>query len=198
MLESGDRQLIQIVDTSLAEATRKSGGWLVCRPGCTQCCMGPFPINQLDAFRLRRGLAELQCRDGERAIRVRERACRWVARLASEFPGDPATGLLHEGPEAEERFASFADDELCPALDPDSGTCDLYADRPLTCRTFGPPVRAGEHAVGVCELCFQGATDAEIAACEVEIDGDGLEAALLEELEQAGKRGQTIVAFALR
>ena len=44
-----DRALIQIVDSALAEAARRSGKWLVCRRGCTQCCIGVFPINQLDA-----------------------------------------------------------------------------------------------------------------------------------------------------
>ena len=62
---SGDQALIQIVDAALAEAARKSGPWLVCRPGCTGCCMGPFPITQLDARRLREGLAELESRDRE-------------------------------------------------------------------------------------------------------------------------------------
>jgi Fe-S-cluster containining protein len=197
-LDSGDRGLIQIVDAALAEATRKSGAWLVCRVGCTQCCIGPFPVSQLDARRLRSGLAELEARDPSRGARVRERVRESVARISSSFPGDPLTGLLAENEEAEERFASFADDEPCPALDPETGACDLYAARPITCRTFGPPVRCGPDAVGVCELCFVGASDDEIAACEVEADIEDLESALLQELEQsAAARGQTIVAFAL-
>jgi Fe-S-cluster containining protein len=197
-LDSGDCALIQIVDAALTEATRKSGAWLVCRLGCTQCCMGPFPISQLDARRLRSGLAELEARDPARGSRVRERARQSLARISSDFPGDPATGVLAEDEEAEERFASFANDEPCPALDPETGACDLYAARPITCRTFGPPVRCGSDAVGVCELCFVGASDGEIAACEVAADVDELESTLLNELEQTtGARGQTIVAFAL-
>jgi Fe-S-cluster containining protein len=192
-LDSGDCALIQIVDAALTEATRKSGAWLVCRLGCTQCCMGPFPISQLDARRLRSGLAELEARDPARGSRVRERARQSLARISSDFPGDPATGVLAEDEEAEERFASFANDEPCPALDPETGACDLYAARPITCRTFGPPVRCGSEAVGVCELCYVGASDEEIAACEVEADVEELESALLRELEG----GQTIVAFAL-
>ena len=197
-LDSGDCALIQIVDAALAEATLKSGPWLVCRAGCTQCCVGPFPISQLDAVRLRRGLAELEARDPRRGALVRERARQSVARISSSFPGDPTTGILSESEEAEEQFASFADDEPCPALDLETGACDLYAARPITCRTFGPPVRCGADAVGVCELCFVGASDEEIAACEVEADVEDLESALLQELEQTtGARGQTIVAFAL-
>src|SRR2546425_8379088 len=197
-IDSGDRGLIQIVDAALAEAARKSGPWLVCRPGCTQCCIGPFPITQLDAHRLRRGLAELETHHPERAARVHERVRQAVARMSLDFPGDPSTGVLAGDDAAQERFDHFADDQPCPALDPDTGTCDLYAARPITCRTFGPPLRCGSEHVGVCELCFDGASDAEIAACEVEVDDDGLESALLEELEKTtGARGQTTVAFSL-
>jgi Fe-S-cluster containining protein len=197
-IDGHDRDLIQIVDAAMAEAARRSGPWLVCRMGCTECCMGPFPINQLDARRLRRGLAELDAHDPERAGRVHERARQYVARISRDFPGDPVTGVLAAGEEAEARFANFAEDEPCPALDPETGACDLYAARPITCRTFGPPVRTGAEAVGVCELCFHGATDAEIAACEVESDPDGVESAVLSDLEEAtGARGHTIVAFCL-
>ena len=192
-----DGELVQIVDAALAEATRKAGAWLVCRPGCMECCIGPFAITQLDAARLREGLAELECRQPERAAQVRRRAREYVADL-TDFPGDPATGVLDEDEEAEERFGALGEEEPCPALDPLTGTCDLYSARPMTCRIFGPPMRSGGDALGVCELCFHGASDAQIAACEVEVDPDNLESTLLHELERAtGKRGETMVAFAL-
>ena len=197
-IDSGDHVLIQIVDTAMAEAARKSGSWLVCRLGCTQCCIGPFPITQLDARRLRRGVAELEASEPKRAARVRERARESLARIAKDFPGDPITGLLGEDEAAQARFADFANEEPCPALDPETGACDLYAARPVSCRTFGPPARCGAESLGVCELCFQGASDAEIAACEVEVDPDGLEAGLLDDFEKTtGSSGETIVAFCL-
>jgi Fe-S-cluster containining protein len=186
--------LIQIVDSALVDAARRSGGWLICRPGCTQCCIGAFPINQLDAARLQRGLAELESSAPERAEGIRARARDAVARLSADFPGDPVTGLLDEGDEA---FSDFANDEPCPALDPATGNCELYESRPMTCRVFGPPVRS-EDGLGVCELCYQGATDKEIAACEMKPDPDDLESALLEKLEKSsGIRGDTIIAFCL-
>jgi len=194
---SRDRALIQIVDAALADATRRGGKWIACRPGCTQCCIGVFPINQLDAARLRQGLTKLEEGEPERTARLRQRARETVSRLAHDFPGDPITGLLDEGEEAEQRFADFANDEPCPALDPETGLCELYEARPMTCRVFGPPVRS-EGGLGVCELCFQGASDKEIAACEMNADPEDLESALVEELEKAsGARGQTIVAFCL-
>jgi len=196
---AGDQRLVQIVDQALAEAVKNSGSWLVCRPGCTQCCIGPFPINQLDAARLRQGVQQLEAGDPIRAARVRDRARHSIERLSPGFPGDPATGILADDEHADARFADFADDEPCPALDPATGMCDLYAFRPMTCRTFGPPVRSGpEGGLGVCELCYHGASDKEIAACEMKPDPDGLEQTLVEELQQnAGLRGNTIVAFVL-
>jgi Fe-S-cluster containining protein len=197
-LPVGDGALIQIVDAALADATRRSGEWLVCRPGCTQCCVGAFAINRLDAVRLQRGLADLEKTDPQRARRVRERARASIRRLSAEFPGNAKTGVLDEGSEAEERFAEFANDEPCPVLDPETGLCDLYEARPMTCRTFGPPVRS-EGGLGVCELCFHGATDEQIAACEMVVDPDDLESKLLRKLEKTpGACGQTIVAFCVK
>ncbi len=167
----GDEELIRIVDAALAEAARRSGPWLLCRPGCAQCCLGEFPITQLDAERLRRGLAELEERDAARGARVRQRA---------------------------REAAAMTDDDACPALDPGTGTCDLYAARPMVCREFGPPVRDESGALGVCELCFEGASEAEIEACAVQFDPDGLEEGLVREAEvRGGVRGETTVARAL-
>jgi Fe-S-cluster containining protein len=194
---SGDQKLIQIVDSALADVARRSGKWLVCRKGCTQCCIGVFSINQLDAFRLRRGLSDLEKTAPERAAQVRRRASESVTRLSAEFPGDPISGVLDEGGEAEQRFAEFANDEPCPALDPATGNCELYESRPMTCRVFGPPVQS-EDGLCVCELCFQGASEKEIAACEMIPDPDDLESRLVEELEtNPGTRGNTIIAFVL-
>ncbi len=196
---AGDQKLVQIVDAALAEAARKSGPWLACRPGCFQCCVGAFPISQLDAERLREGLRQLDAGDPDRAQRVRERARASVARLSPDFPGDADAGILGEDENALERFTDFADEELCPALDPATGTCDLYTSRPMTCRTFGPPVRSGpEGGLGVCELCYHGASDEQIAACEMIPDPDELEPELIQEFEQAtGRQGNTIVAWCL-
>jgi Fe-S-cluster containining protein len=196
-LPAGDGALIQIADAALADASRRSGDWLVCRPACTQCCIGVFAINPLDALRLQQGLADLEKTDPRRARHVRDRARASVERLSAEFPGDAKTGRLDEGAEAEERFAEFANDEPCPVLDPETGLCDLYHARPMTCRTFGPPVRS-DGGLGVCELCFHGASSEQIAACEMVADPDDLESKLLSKLEKTkGSRGRTIVAFSL-
>ncbi|MCU1298457.1 MAG: hypothetical protein JWO91_2735 [Acidobacteriaceae bacterium] len=194
---SGDRALIQIVDAALVETARKSGEWLVCRPGCSQCCVGVFSINQLDAARLKAGLADLEKLDPERAQRIRKRARHFVKRLSPIFPGDLVTGILSDDPGAFAEFAAseIGDTEPCPVLDSETGTCELYDSRPMTCRVFGPPIRS-ENGLGVCELCFHGAAEEQIAACEMKVDPDDLEIQLNEEVENStGVRGDTIVAF---
>ena len=194
---SGDHELIQIVDAALANATRRSGHWLACKPGCTQCCIGVFAINQLDAERLRDGLADLSSKAPQRAAAVRNRAQNMVRKLSRDFPGDPTTGLLDQSCEVRRRFEDFANDEPCPVLDPQTGLCELYEFRPMTCRVFGPPVRS-EDGLSVCELCFQGASEKEITACEMIPDPDDLESNLNQQVEKrTRRRGDTIIAFAL-
>ncbi len=93
------------------------------------------------------------------------------------------------------RFDDFANEAPCPALNPATGLCDVYAWRPMTCRVFGPPTRMGD-ALACCELCFVGASETEIAACEMPVP-HALEARLLAQIESADETSQTVVAFAL-
>ena len=190
--------LVQIVDAALASATLRSGTHLACGPGCSQCCHGVFEISALDAQRLRESLhlapLALQAR-----IRARLAASR--EHLAPFFPGSLVTGVLSADAEAVELFEEWAHTEACPILDPETQTCDLYAARPILCRTFGPPIRndADDASAGlaICELCFTHATQEEIVGAEMDASfralEDSLESAYAAEHPDAGS---TIVAFA--
>jgi Fe-S-cluster containining protein len=195
--------LIQIVDTAVADAYRRGAHHLVCKPGCSQCCIGVFPIAHQDGARLREGLAALEQTDPAKAQRIRTRVAASLTRLDPWFPGDRTTGILNEDHEAAILFEEFANDEPCPVLDLDHGTCDLYESRPILCRTFGPPMRTagddGEINLATCELCFTHATTEEIAACELNLT--------IPQQEEAGNdafnathslHGQTLIAYALR
>ena len=196
-LPARDAELVQIMDASLAEAARRAGAFLACRIGCTQCCHGAFAINALDAARLRAGMTELRATNPALAAEIESRARAWLAEYGPNFPGDRDSGVLGSSAEDQARFEDFADDAACPALDPATGRCDVYAWRPMTCRVFGPPVHAagedGAEGLGHCELCFIGAAPAQVAACEMPLPHD-LEAELLNEI---GSPAETIVAFAL-
>jgi Fe-S-cluster containining protein len=193
-LPTGDTQLVQIMDAALAEAAQLAGPWLACRPGCTQCCHGAFAINALDAARLHQGMVALRESDLSKAKGIEARAQSWLAEFAPNFPGDATTGRLGDSKEDQARFEEFANDAPCPAPNPGSGLCDVYEWRPMTCRIFGPPTRMGEgDALGCCKLCFIGAAESEIVACEMPVPHE-LETQLLAE---TGESGETVVAFAL-
>jgi len=188
--------LFPILDAALADTTARSGAWLACRPGCHQCCIGVFPISQLDAETLRAALAKA---DPATATHIHNRAVASRERLTNGFPGDPTTGELFTEPGHEEAFEDFANDEPCPVLDPATGTCDLYAARPVQCRTFGPPVRDEDDHLTVCELCFIDAPPEEVARCEMDQSWRPLEDDQVEAVEsRSGLHGPTLVAFALR
>ncbi len=197
MLPARDTELVQIVDRALADAVTRGGAWLACRPGCTPCCHGVFRISALDAERLRAGLDGLREEAPDRAEAVQARARAAVRELSAYFPGDAQTGVLAE---QNERWDEFADlpqaDAPCPALAPATGTCDLYSARPLTCRIFGPPVQ-NQDGIGVCELCYAGAGEAEILAGEMRLEHHDLEAELDRELAAGQLAGETVVAWAL-
>ena len=189
-------ELFPIIDAALESAVRRSGTHLACRPGCHQCCVGVFAITPLDAAALREGLAAAP---SDVAERIRARALASRERLvAAGFPGDPNTGILFTEEHHEEAFEEFANDEPCPVLDPATGTCDLYASRPVQCRTFGPPIRDEDDHLTVCELCFTNATPEEVARCEMDQSWRPLEDKLIVRAESdPANAGPTLIAFAL-
>jgi Fe-S-cluster containining protein len=195
--------LVQIVDTAVADAYRRGGPHLVCKPRCSQCCIGVFPIAHEDAARLREGLLALEKTDPAKAKRIRTRVKASLTRLDPWFPGDLTTGILNEDHEAAILFEEFANDEPCPVLDLDHGTCDLYESRPILCRTFGPPMRSegdnGEVNLATCELCFIHATTEEIASYELDPTIPAREEASNEAFNAAHNlHGETLIAYALR
>ena len=189
----GDADLLRAMDASFADAAARAGDQLACRLGCTQCCHGAFAISTLDAARLRAGMLLLRAEDPSRAGHVEQRALAWIQDHGGEFPGDRATGRLGESEWERVAFEDFANEAACPALDPATGACDLYAHRPMTCRVFGPPVRLAGEGLGCCELCFTKASPEKIKACEMQLPS-ALEDALLAAMPATG---DTIVAFTL-
>ncbi len=198
-----DADLIQIATTALSDAYTRAGigsglrpgQWMACHPGCHQCCIGVFPITTLDAARLNHALTAA---DPAVAQRIQNRAAAARTRLTPGFPGDPATGILFTEEHHEEAFEDFANDEPCPVLDPATGTCDLYAARPIPCRTFGPPMPNEDEGLAVCELCFVNAPETEVSRCAVDIHFLDIESAAVSEHEAiTHTHGLTLIAFAL-
>jgi Fe-S-cluster containining protein len=183
-------QLVQIVDAAMAEANARAGAHLACYPGCAVCCFGPFPVTQVDAERLHRGLLQLESSESKTAREIRERAAEAIHRMSRDFPGNPASGTLRLAPEEEGAFAAQYSDLACPALSPQSGMCLLYEHRPIACRTYGPPLLLNDEKLPPCPLCFKRASSEDVEDARVSLEiGD--------ESDQADVP-RTLIAFALR
>lgn len=196
-IAEADSELVARFDAALEEGERRAAGHVACRVGCTECCMGAFDITALDAARLLHGLAELARTEPAAARGVRARAAELWGRMGAEFPGDVATGVLSEDDGARTRFFARFADRPCPALDPHDGSCAVYRWRPLSCRTFGLPVRFGPQLLAPCTLNFTSAGADEVAAATVEPDPDDREGRLLELSAANGVAGDTTVAAAI-
>lgn len=198
-VERADRELLRVLDRDFAEAARRAGAWLLCSPGCSDCCHGPFPITRLDVRRLRQGLAELRREDPPRAERLVRRAERAIAMLSDGFPGDPGSGRLTPETSRLDPYLQRHHALACPALDAGRGLCELYDWRPVPCRTFGPPLRFGGVSSPPCDLCFAGASREEVERCRVEPDRGALEQAILQRLGASQDEDwETLIPFALR
>jgi Fe-S-cluster containining protein len=177
-----DEILLEGLDAEIHAGEERARGHLACRLGCTECCIGPFDITGLDAERLRRGYRELQRIDPKAALDLRDRAQSQWRSMADSFPGTKETGALGEDEEAIDRFCSSFETLPCPVLDPESGACLLYEHRPISCRTYGLPVRAGSEILPPCRLNFGGASRDQIEGAAIEPDPDDLEGEILERL----------------
>ncbi len=195
--EAEDGALLRELDRELETRSRTAGKHLVCRIGCTECCIGPFSINRLDVLRIRRGLSLLRREYPDRAAAIVERARRQLALIRPEYPGDSLTGALSQDDASVEAFFERLSELPCPVLDPASGRCELYSARPLSCRTFGLPVRIGGEDLEPCRLCFSGASAQEIEACRACPDAADREQRLLVQLERGEYNEDTIIAFAV-
>ena len=190
-----DRRFLVALQGRLDAAVRRAGRHLACRLGCTECCVGPFDITPLDAWRLRRGLAGLAARRPDAAAAIVGRAREQWARMAVAFPGDPVRGVLSQELAAREAFFAAFAALPCPALDPPTGACQLYDSRPVSCRTFGLPIRCGDQLLPPCRLNFTTAAPEEVTAATVDPDPDDLEGELLQHC--GAEAGDTIVAWVL-
>jgi Fe-S-cluster containining protein len=183
---AGDEVLVKEFDAAVRSAQGRAAGHLMCRVGCTERCIGLFDITALDAARMARGAAALSRVEPEAGNAIRRRALVQWREVEIDFPGDSGSRLLSENDMQRSEFFARHGDAPCPALDPQSGACLLYAWRPLSCRSFGLPVRCGSQLLPPCHLNFTTAGEEEVAAARVEPDPADREGALLAEAQRAG------------
>lgn len=120
-----------------------------CRPGCSSCCIGPFPITILDIHMLQQGLDGLP---PDRRHRIEQRAIEQTTAMEAAFPRLTHSDLLDQWSDLEiDRLVTTFGHHPCPALETD-GRCGLYQHRPLVCRSMGIPIEDRGLAHGACEV----------------------------------------------
>ncbi len=166
-LECMSERLIQIVDAAMADAALRSGGHLVCRPGCSQCCVGVFPIAQEDADRLHRA-----CWRSSRPIQHAPSAYT-SARPSVDASGSLVSRRCGNGNSRRilrrsRSLRGVREQRALPRSRPHNRDLRSLCSAPVLCRTFGPPMRTEEDNLATCELCYIHASTEEIAACELD------------------------------
>ncbi|MDP1769629.1 MAG: YkgJ family cysteine cluster protein [Nitrospirota bacterium] len=124
-------------------------GEVPCRLGCTNCCIGPFPITLLDVQTLQQGLPSLS---QDQRLRIQQRAIEQTAAMEVAFPQLTHSELLDTWSDQEiDRLVTEFHHYPCPALEPD-GRCGVYQHRPLVCRSMGIPTERHGLTHGACEV----------------------------------------------
>jgi hypothetical protein len=113
-MEDAYRALLAKVQSFTDPVSARRHADLTCHAGCSACCEAWLTVNAIEAAAVREGLAEL---DDASRTRV---ALRGELQSQRERAGETAA-----------RCAMLEDD----------GTCAIYAQRPLVCRTQGHALR---------------------------------------------------------
>jgi len=141
--------LARKTDEWFARAQAALLGQVPCRPGCSHCCIGPFPITLLDVHLLQEGLSHLPPNQRER---IEGRARSQAAAMEAAYPQLLKSRFLDDWPDTDiDRLVSQFHQAPCPALG-DDGLCGLYEYRPLTCRSMGIPSEQEGVTSGACEV----------------------------------------------
>jgi Fe-S-cluster containining protein len=146
---SNPTRLARKTDEWFARAQAALLGQVPCKPGCSHCCIGPFPITLLDVHLLQEGLSHLPANQRER---IEGRARSQAAAMEAAYPQLLKSRFLDHWPDTHiDRLVSQYHQAPCPALG-DDGLCGLYEYRPLTCRSMGIPSEQEGVMSGACEV----------------------------------------------
>ena len=128
------RELLERLDEWFEEGRRHARGLLPCRCGCSACCHGPFDVSVADVELLLDAVRRLPPDEG---AEVWGRARALLDKMEALEPDWRAPhAVLDLGDHRFDRLVETLTEQPCPLLD-DSGSCRIYADRPLVCRLIG-------------------------------------------------------------
>ncbi len=139
-------RLVATADAAFERVKNAYAACVQCRQGCADCCHAIFDLTFIEALYLNHCFKQkVAGADRERILEASNRFDRELARIKRR-----AAQALKAGRSEEEILTELAAERLrCPLLN-DRELCDLYENRPITCRFYGIPtaIRGAGHTCG--------------------------------------------------
>jgi Fe-S-cluster containining protein len=136
------KAIVDQVDAVFKKVQEEHKECVRCRVGCSDCCHALFDLTLIEALYIKAQF-DRYFKDASR-VSILERANeadRAVYRLKRQAFKDH-----EEGKPEREILEEMATKRIrCPLLNADE-KCELYADRPITCRLYGVPTVIGDKA----------------------------------------------------
>lgn len=132
-------KLVELSSSAFERVRSAHAECVRCREGCADCCHAVFDLTLIEALYINHRYKE-KFAGTEKAVLDEKagRADRQIAKLKRQ-----AFQELKEGRPEAEILADLAREQVrCPLLNT-GDLCDLYEDRPLTCRFYGIPTAIG-------------------------------------------------------
>ena len=132
--------LVEQADDVFRQVKEKYGDLVACKLACADCCHALFDLSLVEALYINRKFLENTPEDRRNAIlELANKADRMTYQLKRKAFKSVAS---EEKSEEQVLLEMAAQRVRCPLLN-DEDRCDLYENRPITCRLYGIPTSIG-------------------------------------------------------
>ena len=132
--------LVKQVDAVFEKVQEEHADCVTCKAGCDDCCYALFDLTLIEALYIKKKFDLVFKEKARQSLLERANvADRDVYRLKRQAHKDHSEGK----PEHEILEEMASQRVRCPLLNDDSH-CDLYENRPITCRLYGIPTVIGQ------------------------------------------------------
>ena len=134
--------LVDAADQVFQSMQKKYPELVACKIGCSDCCHALFDLTLIEAVYINHQFNEkFKGMDKQTILEKANRIDRHIYRVKRK-----AYRALRNGRQEGEILKELASEKVrCPLLN-EEDRCDLYDNRPLTCRFYGIPVAIGGEA----------------------------------------------------
>ena len=134
--------LVDAAEQVFQSMQKKYPELVTCKIGCSDCCHALFDLTLIEAVYINHQFNEkFEGLDKQTILEKANRIDRYIYRIKRK-----AYQALRNGRQEGEILKDLASEKVrCPLLN-EKDQCDLYENRPLTCRFYGIPVAIGGEA----------------------------------------------------